>query len=202
MKTQTKVKKMALVAMLGAISALLMFIKTPLPFMPPFMDFDLSSLPEIIGGFALGPLSATAIIIIKILIKTALLGTSTAFTGEVQNVLVSMAYVLPAVWLYQKNKTKKTAIQALLLGVLCCVVVATLTNVYIMVPLYAKLYFNAPTQVIVDMCHAVCPFINNIWTMAIFGIVPFNIIKFGATSLVTYVIYKKISRIIASFTEH
>lgn len=202
MKTQTKVKKMALVAMLGAISALLMFIKTPLPFMPPFMDFDLSSLPEIIGGFALGPLSATAIIIIKILIKTALLGTSTAFTGEVQNVIVSMSYVLPAVWLYQKNKTKKIAIQALLLGVLCCVVVATLTNVYIMIPLYAKLYFNASTQVIVDMCHAVCPFVNNIWTMAIFGIVPFNIIKFGATSLVTYVIYKKISRIIASFTKH
>lgn len=201
MKTKKlNVKKIALIGMLGALGGLLMLIKTPLPFMPPFMDFDLASLPEIIGGFALGPVSAVVIIIVKILLKIAFLGTSTAFTGEVQNVLVSMAYVLPAVILYHKNKSKSTAIKGMILGVVCCVVVATLTNVYIMVPLYAKLYFNAPTQAIVDMCHAVCPLINDIWTMAIFGIVPFNIIKFGVTSVVTYIIYKKIHRLILNFT--
>lgn len=202
MKTQSRVKKMTLIAILGALAAIMMFIKTPLPFMPPFMDFDLASLPEIIGGFALGPLAAIAIIIIKIIIKLALLGTSTAFTGEIQNVMVSLAYVLPAVFIYQKCKNKKSAVHGMIMGILSCVVVATLTNVYMIIPLYAKLYFGASTQTIVDMCHAVLPIIDNMWTMVVFGIVPFNIIKFGVTSIVTYIIYKKMSHIMKNFIQN
>ena len=38
----------------GGTLGSLMFFRFPLPFMPPFMDFDFSGLVEIIGGFTMG----------------------------------------------------------------------------------------------------------------------------------------------------
>ena len=108
MKTKTKFKTrdLTLIAMLGAICCVLMHIDFPLPFMPPFMNFDLCGLVELIGGFAMGPLQAFCIILVKILLKLATEGTSSAFTGEIQNVILSCAYVLPPVILYHRNKSK------------------------------------------------------------------------------------------------
>ncbi|WP_028044809.1 ECF transporter S component [Candidatus Stoquefichus massiliensis] len=193
MKTsQMNVKKIVLIGMLGAIGAILMFIRTPLPFMPPFMDFDLASLPEMIGGFALGPMAAVFIILVKILAKFAMLGTSSMFTGEIQNFLLSCAYVLPAVWIYDRHKSKKSAIQGMVVGTVICAIVAVFTNLYIIIPFYASLG-NMTVQSIIDMCSAVSPIITNTVTLAIFGIIPFNLIKNGVASIITYVVYKKIS---------
>ena len=75
-----KTRNIALIGMMGALAAVLMMIRFPLPFMPPFMDFDFASLPEIIGGFAMGPVAAVFIILVKILVKLVITGTSTAFT--------------------------------------------------------------------------------------------------------------------------
>ena len=121
MKTKKlNVKKIALIGMLGALGGLLMLIKTPLPFMPPFMDFDLAALPEIIGGFALGPVAAVLIVIVKLIVKLAILGTSTAFVGELSNFIVSVAYVLPAVLIYDHHKEKKSALQGMIIGTIVC----------------------------------------------------------------------------------
>ena len=86
MKTKTKFKTrdLTLIAMLGAICCVLMHIDFPLPFMPPFMNFDLCGLVELIGGFAMGPLQAFCIILVKILLKLATEGTSSAFRGTAE----------------------------------------------------------------------------------------------------------------------
>lgn len=195
-----KVKKMALIGILGALSAVLMiFIHFPLPFMPPFMDFDFASVPEMIGGFALGPSAAVMIIAIKILIKLCLIGTSTVFTGEVQNFILSLAYVLPAVYVYQRNKSKKSAIQGMMLGTVICTIVSVFSNIYFIIPFYAKLYANMTFEAIIGMCAAINPMVNSAFTLAIFGIIPFNIIKNGITSIVTVILYKKISSMVKSF---
>ena len=64
-----KSKNIALIAIFGALSALLMYFTFPLPFMPPFMDFDLCGIPEMIGGFTLGPAAAFFIIMVKLILK-------------------------------------------------------------------------------------------------------------------------------------
>ena len=129
MKTKKlNVKKIALIGMLGALGGLLMLIKTPLPFMPPFMDFDLAALPEIIGGFALGPVAAVLIVIVKLIVKLAILGTSTAFVGELSNFIVSVAYVLPAVLIYDHHKEKKSALQGMIIGTIVCTLAAVISN--------------------------------------------------------------------------
>ena len=51
MNQKLNTKQLTLCGLMGGLSAALMFFRFPLPFMPPFMDFDFSGLVEIIGGF-------------------------------------------------------------------------------------------------------------------------------------------------------
>ncbi|RGY95712.1 ECF transporter S component [Clostridium sp. AM58-1XD] len=191
-KNTLKTRNIALIGVMGGLGAVLMMIRFPLPFMPPFMDFDFAGLVEIIGGFALGPVAAVFIIVVKILVKMAILGTNSALTGEIQNILLSCAYVLPAIWIYDRKKTKGHAVAGMAVGTVICAVVAIFTNMYMIIPFYVKL-FGMSMQEIIDMCHAINPAISNPFTFALFGIVPFNLIKNGVTSLITYFAYKKIS---------
>ena len=199
MKTKKlNVKKIALIGMLGALGGILMMFKTPLPFMPPFMDFDLAALPEIIGGFALGPLAAVMIVAVKLIVKLAILGTSTAFVGELSNFIVSCAYVLPAIWIYDHHKEKKSALKGMVVGTVICTLTAVISNVYMIIPFYVNM-MGWSLDTIISMCHAVCPLVNNIWTLALFGVVPFNLIKCGITSVITFIVYKKISTPLKQF---
>lgn len=195
----SKIKEMTLIAIMGGLGAILMLVfHTPIPFMPPFMDFDLAAIPELIGGFALGPVAAICIILVKIFVKFLLMGTSSMFTGEIQNFILSCAYVLPAVLIYQKNKKKKSALIGMGVGTIVCAITAVFTNLYIIIPFFANLA-GMSTQQIIDGCTAVNPMMKDALTLAIFGIIPFNIIKGVASSLVTYILYKRLSGAIKNF---
>ena len=136
MKTKFKTRDLTMIAMMGAICCILLHIDFPLPFLPPFMNFDLAGLVEIIGGFAMGPLQAVCIILVKILLKLATEGTSSAFTGELQNFLLSCAYVLPPVIMYHQKKSKRTAIIGMAISSVFTGIVAIFTNLYIIIPFY------------------------------------------------------------------
>lgn len=198
---RSKIKEMTLIAIMGGLGAILMVVfHTPIPFMPPFMDFDLAAIPELIGGFVLGPVAAIGIILVKILLKFVLMGTSSMFTGEIQNLLLSCAYVLPAVIIYHRKKSKKSALLGMIVGTIVCSITAVFTNLYIIIPFYASLG-NMTVQSIVDMCAAVNSLMKDTLTLAIFGIVPFNLIKGSASSLVTYILYKRLSGPIKNFVK-
>lgn len=194
------VKEIALIGVLGGLAGVLMLFRTPLPFMPPFMDFDLSSLPEMIGGFALGPIPAFFIILVKILVKLILVGTNSMFTGELSNIILSMSYVLPSVWIYQKNKNKKNAKIGMLSGTMIVAIMAVVTNLVIIIPFYVHLYGMTMDQIIA-MCSSVNPYVTNTLMMALLGIIPFNAIKFGTVSIVTLLLYKKISPLLKQFIQ-
>ena len=193
MKTKQKFKTrdLTVIAMLGAICCVLMHVDFPLPFMPPFMNFDLCGLVELIGGFAMGPLQAFAIIMVKILLKLATEGTTSAFTGELQNVMLSCAYVLPPVILYHRNKTKRTAMVGMTAGTIFCAIVAVFTNLFIIIPFYMKL-MGQEMGYFIQMCAEANPMVQNAATLAIFGIIPFNLIKCSINSLGAMVLYKRI----------
>ena len=200
MKTQKKFKTrdLTLIAMLGAICCVLMHIDFPLPFMPPFMNFDLCGLVELMGGFAMGPLQAFFIILVKILLKLATEGTSSAFTGELQNVLLSCAYVLPPVILYHRNKTKRTAMVGMATGTIFCSIVAVFTNLFIIIPFYMTL-MGQEMGYFIQMCAEANPMVQNAATLAIFGIIPFNLIKCSINSLGAMVLYKRLSPILHGY---
>ena len=73
-------------AMLTAVAVILQYLEMPIPFlMPPFIKFDLSDLPALIGAFAYGPLSGVIIELIKNLIHC--LATKSATVGELSNLI-------------------------------------------------------------------------------------------------------------------
>ena len=114
------------------------------------------------------------------------------FTGEVQNFLLSLAYVLPAVLYYRKNRTKKGAAIGLVLGSVLSVIVAIFTNLYLIFPAYIYLY-GMSWDSIIEICSAANPWITDIPTFAAFSVVPFNVISRAVTSVITMLVYKKIS---------
>ena len=190
-----RVKKIAFIGLMGAVSAVLMLFRFPLPFMPPFLSFDFSGLMEMIGGFMFGPVAAVCIIIVKIMLQLVMQGSFSLGTGALQNLILSCAYVLPALIIYHRSKSKKMAVAGMAVSSVFVAVVAVFTNLYLIIPFYVKL-FGMSMDDIIAMCSTVNPAMKNAVTMALFGILPFNLIKYGVTSLVTFIIYKRLSKVI------
>ena len=189
---KTNLRRMTLAAVMGAVAFVLIFINFGVPFLSPVAEFDLSALPELIGGFILGPVGAVMIIVVKLALKLAIQGTESMFTGEIQNFLLSAAYVLPAVLYYRRHRTKKGAAVGLAIGAVVSVIVAVFTNLYIIFPFYIKLY-GMNWDGIVAMFSAVNPWIRDIPTMVAFSVVPFNLISRTITAVLAFITYKKLS---------
>ena len=198
MKQVTNVKRLTIIGLFGALSGVLMLFKFPLPFMPPFMDFDLSGLVEVIGGFILGPQAAVLIILIKLLVKLALMGTNTMFTGELSNFILSCSYAVTAAWIYRHNKSRRSGELGMAAGTVLCSLMAVATNLLVIIPFYVSL-FGMKMEDIIAMCGAVNPLMKNTLTLALFGIIPFNLIKCGISSVITVLVYKRISKTIKNY---
>ena len=191
MKQKTwNLRTVAFVAMLGAVSAVLMTIGIPIPFAPTFLRFDISELPALFAGFFLGPVSGCAVIVVKNVLKLVLQGTETAYVGELMNVVGSICFMLPAALIYRVRHTRQGALIALVTACVVACAGAHLLNVYVAFPMYATLY-GMPMEAIVAMGSAVNPLVHDSFTLMLFGVLPFNIIKHGITALVTYLVYKR-----------
>lgn len=173
--------------LLSAMAVILFYIEIPVV---AFYKLDLSTLPAILAGFAMGPWQGLAVIIIKNLVHV--LGTSTAGVGELADILMSCAFVIPASLIYRSNKTRKGALKAMLVGSAAMIVVAMLVNYFILIPAYQVL-MNLPLEVIIGMGQKVLPFVDSTVKLVIFITAPFNILKAVVLSFVTYLLYKRVS---------
>ena len=196
-KVKIRVKEMTFIAMMGALSSILIFFRFPLPFLPPFLSFDVSPIIEMIGGFMYGPIAALLIIILKILLQLVMQGSHSVGTGELQNLILGCAYVMPALLFYRK-KTKKRAAVGMAVGTATVSVVSIFSNLYLIIPFYVTL-FGMTMEDIVAMCTEVNPAVTDAFTMVLFGIVPFNLIKYGLCSVLTFFLYKRLSKPIKNF---
>ena len=83
-------RKIALIGVFSAFSALLMLFEFPFFFAPSFYELDFSEIPALIGAFAFGPVSGVMIEFCKILLKLFMKGTSTAFVGDLANFVIEI----------------------------------------------------------------------------------------------------------------
>ena len=186
------IKNIAKIAILAALSAVVMMFRFPLPFAPTFLDFDLAEVPSLIGAFAMGPLAGLIIVVLKIVIKLLMNPSTTMMVGELSNIVVNGTLVVVAGAYYKRNRTFKGAIIAMVLSVVAMTTVATLSNYFVMFPFYSKL-FGLEIDTIVNMGAKVNPLVNNYATLMLFSIVPFNLVKGIITSVITTVLYPRIS---------
>lgn len=184
-------RKLTLTAVMSAFSAVLMFLETPLPFFPPFLQIDSSDLPATLCAFSAGPLWGVAVQLIKNIIH--MLATKTMIAGEVANFLIGAAFVLPAGIIYRKKHTKTGALIGLSIGTIVMSLAGVLTNFYITLPLYSRLM---PMDAIIEMSSKANPHIKDVMTLILYGITPFNILKGVVISAAAMFIYKPLSPIL------
>lgn len=190
-------RKISLVGLFAAVSAVLMILEIPVPFAPPFYKIDLSEIPVLIITFAFGPVAGVMTEFIKILLKLVMKSTSTAFVGELANFTVGCTLILPAGILYLSRKTKRMALMACMVGTVCMTIFGSAFNAVYLLPKFAQL-FGMPLEAIIGMGTKINPSITSVETMALFAVVPLNLLKGALDTVLTMLLYKRLSPVLKS----
>lgn len=175
-ESNKNVNKMIKISVLVSIAVVLMYFDFPVIPLFPWLKIDLSEVPALMGGFAYGPIVGGAIVILKVLLRFLIKGTETGFIGELANIIVGLALVVPAAWLYNRNKSKKTAIIGMVVGGIVMELLGIVANVYFLLPAYGMQMSPAELSQYV-----------------LVGLLPFNGIKALIVGVITYLLYKKVS---------
>ena len=142
-----------------------------------FLEVEISDLPAIIIAFAMGPWAGVCVELVKNLLHCTM--TSTGFVGELANFAVNGVFVFVCGMIYQRNKTKKGAVISLAAATVVMAGASIFTNLFIMLPLYL------PAVSFQDKLN-----------LTLSTIVPFNLARGAALSVITMLIYKKISKLL------
>lgn len=165
--------KLAKLAMMVAISCVLVLL-IRIPFPPaPFLVYDPADVPIYITTFAFGPVAGLVVTIVVSFIQAFVLGGD-ALYGFVMHVFATGMFAAAAGAIYSRKKSKKGAILALAAGVIIATAVMCLMN-YVVTPYY----MGAPREAVVAMMIPV--------------IIPFNLLKAGLNAVITFLVYKRIS---------
>lgn len=186
-RSNLSVQYMTRIAILGALSAVLFPLEIPIV---AFYKLDFSTLPALLGAFSMGPLPGLAILLIKDLSR--LVYSSSMYVGELADFIMSAAFILPASLIYRKHKTRKTALVGMAVGTLCMIVVSVLVNWKMMIPFYMTA-FHMDMEAIIGMAQKALPFVDAEWKVLLYVTAPFNLLKGFVLSLLTFVLYKRLS---------
>ena len=165
--------KLAKLAMMTAVSIVLLLI-VRIPFPPaPFLVYDPADVPIYITAFAFGPIEGLVVTLVVCLIQAFGLGGDGLY-GFVMHFVATGIVAVAIGMMYRKNKTKKTAVKALVAGVVIAVIVMCIMNLIV-----TPAYMGAPRSAVLAMIPTV--------------IIPFNLLKAGINALLTFLLYKRIS---------
>lgn len=175
------VRRMVRLALLASMAFLLMLWEiqlTPLlPFIPAYLKYDPGDLPVLMGGFAYGPAAGATVALVKDLLFL-FSGKSTAgWVGIAANLLASLAYVVPAAWLYRKIGSRWALALAMLVGTASTSAVMAVANYFVFLPLW-----GVPAE--------------QVGATVVTAITPFNLIKGLATGVLALVAYPRIARVL------
>ncbi|MBR5535638.1 MAG: ECF transporter S component [Clostridia bacterium] len=166
------------VGMFSALAFLLQYIGSLMGLkVAGFLEIEISDLPAIIASLAIGPVAGVCVEGIKNLLHCTI--SSTGFVGELANFVVNGTFVLVCGMVYKMNKTKKGAVISLISATVIMSVASIFTNLFIMLPLYMG---SAPFEAKLNL--------------TLYTIAPFNFVRGLSLSVITMVVYKKISNFI------
>jgi len=158
-----------------------------------FYKLDFSNLPALLGAFAMGPWPALIILVLKSAIHLLIKGLgSTMGIGDLADLIMGAALVLPAAFIYRRDKTRKSAVAGMTAGTLCMIVAGVLVNWLLLIPTYMVAY-HMDLNAIIGMATKTLPFVDTEWKLLLCVTAPFNLLKGGVISLITFLIYKPLS---------
>ena len=185
-------RQMAIVAIMSALSIVLMMLEFSVPVVPSFLKFDISDFPALLTSFAVSPLAGVAVCFLKNLLH--LFFTTTSGVGELANFIISSAFVFPAGLLYKRLHTKTGAVLGSLIGAVSAAVICVPVNYFITYPFYAKVMI--PMDVIIGLYQAILPFVDGLLEALLIFNLPFTFVKGTFCILLTFLVYKPLSPIL------
>ncbi|QQV51801.1 ECF transporter S component [Staphylococcus sp. 11-B-312] len=176
---QQQTKRLITISMLSAVSFILMFIKFPIPFLPPYLTLDFSDIPALLATFSLGPVAGIIILFIKNLLNFLFnIGDP---VGPIANFLAGASFILSAIYIIKNNHTVKTQIIGFTIATIVMTIVLSILNYFVLLPLYGM---------IMNLSNVV----ENIKIVIVSGVIPFNIVKGIIISLIFMLLFKRLKR--------
>ena len=169
-------KNIVIMAMLVAISVVLVYI-IHLPLIPaaPYLEYDPADIPILIGAFAFGPVAGIIITVIASGIQALTVSATSGIYGFVMHVIATSTLVIVSSVIYRLRHTRLGAVVGLVCGTIAMAAVMMVANHFI-TPFYTGMATEAVDALLIP------------------AILPFNLIKAGINSAVTFVVYKVISK--------
>lgn len=169
------VKKMATMAVLAALSIVLMLlIKFPIIPAAPYLIYEPADVPIFIGTFLFGPFAGLLITVVVSGIQALM--SPDGWVGFVMHVTATGAFVIAAGIIYKKFHNIKGAVVALISGTLAMTLIMIPVNLVIQT-LFRDMEFAEVARLLIPV------------------VIPFNLVKAGLNSIITFLVYKRISNI-------
>lgn len=173
-KSRFDTRTLVTLAMLTAFAYVAMLVCKIIPPVGGFLSFDLKDTVIAIAGFIFGPLSALCISVVVALLEF-LTVSDTGPIGLLMNVIATISFVCPAVYIYRRNHKVANAVVGLTVGVICLTLVMLLWN-YIMTPIF----YNMQREAVVEMFLPL--------------LIPFNVVKGVVNSALIMLLYTPVVR--------
>ncbi|MEL4106812.1 ECF transporter S component [Oscillospiraceae bacterium WX1] len=172
-------KKLVIMAVFIALSiALVSIIHFPIFPAAPYLEYDPADIPILIGGFAFGPLVGIMITIVASAIQALTVSVAGGPFGFVMHVLATSTLVTVSSVIYRMKHTRLGAIIGLTAGTVAMALIMVVANHFL-----TPLFFPSVSAADIDAGLFVT-------------VLPFNLIKAGGNSIITFIVYKSVSKYI------
>ena len=191
MQTKSKVRPLAVTAMLSAVGCILMMLDFPIPMLiPSFVKMDFSELPALLASFSLGPVYGIVVCLVKNVLSAIFHG-STLGIGEVCNFAMGAMFVGVAGLIYKHKKSRKTAVIASLIGAVAMAAFSIPVNFFFSYPVYAAAFGGM--DAIIAAYQEINHNVTGLLSCLILFNMPFTLVKGLLTSLICFLVYKPLS---------
>lgn len=189
--SKTSTKFIAGVGIFTALAFILQYLEFPLPFLiPPFIKFDFSDLPALLGAYAYGPLAGILIEFLKNLLHCAV--SQSATVGELSNFILGAVFCGTAGLIYNHNKTKKTALIGGVIGAVAMGLICIPSNYFVVYPFYYKAFM--PEETVLAAYQAILPGVESVLQSLFIFNLPFTIVKGLICVAISMPVYKRLMR--------
>ncbi len=171
-------RKMVVLGIMAALAVLLSLVHWPIFPAAPFLLYEPADVPVLIAGFALGPVAGLLVTLVMAVLMAIITGLGGP-VGALMHFIATGALVGAASVVYRRYHTRAGAAVGLACGTLAMTVLMPIANLILVPPLY-----GLPRAQVLSI----------IWV-----IVAFNAIKAGINSVLTFLVYKRVSRFVKGF---
>ena len=177
MSQRNGIDRLVKLGMLTALSIILVYaIHFPIFPSASFLEYDMADVPILIGTFLYGPWWGLALTGLVSLLQWLLVSPQSLWVGAVMHFCATGAYVVAAGLIYQKGRSRT--------GALIGMAVGSVLQTLMMIPMnliFTVHFFGVPKETVLALLPT--------------AIIPFNAIKTVANSLLTFLLYKRVSKL-------